>query len=156
VDIEIAKKDTYILSPGSYGRITVKSQATLIFTGGTYHLKNLDVGAKAGILFQAPTEVIIDNRLEPGSWSEIGPEAGSGISARDIVFYVNGINGVDGNLDSIPEAAAVGTHSTVKANIYAPNGTVRLKEHSVVEGAALGKDVQLGTQAKLTLDSIFD
>jgi hypothetical protein len=26
----------------------------------------------------------------------------------------------------------------------------------VVEGAALGKDVQLGTQAKLTLDSIFD
>lgn|GEM_PF-710084 len=155
-DITLATKETLTLAPGSYGEIKIKSQATLILTGGTYHLQNLEVGTKAKVLFQAPTEVIINNRLEPGSNAAIGPEEGSGINARDIVFYVNGINGNTRNLDASPKAAIIGTKSTVKANIYAPNGTIWLKNHVDAEGAFIGKDVLVGTTAKVTQNSIFD
>jgi hypothetical protein len=100
--------------------------------------------------------VIINNRLEPGSHASIGPEEGSGISAIDIVFYVNGINGNTGNLGDSPKAAIIGTNNTVKANIYAPNGTIWLKNHVDAEGAFIGKDVLVGTKAKVTQNSIFD
>ena len=156
VDIDIAVGDTYSLSPGSYGKIKVKTRATLIFTGGTYHLENLDVGLKSKILFEAPSEVIINNRIQGASYADIGPKNGSGISARDIVFYVNGKNGNLGNLLSFPKAVTIGIGNTVKANFYAPNGTVWIEGFSEVEGAFIAKDVNLGIKATLALDSIFD
>lgn len=154
-DYEVKTKNSLTLAPGSYGEIKVKTSGTLIFTGGTYHLENLDVGTKVNILFQAPTELIINNRLEPGSNSYIGPEDGSGITAKDIVIYVNGINGSSGSLGSSPKAATVGTKNTVKANIFAPNGTIRLKQGVIAEGAFVGKDVLVGVKVKISYDSAF-
>ena len=100
--------------------------------------------------------MIINNRLEPGSNSQIGPADGSGITARDIVFYANGINGSTGDLDANPKAAEIGTKNTVKANIYAPNGTIWINSHSDVEGAVIGKDVLVGTEVQIIQNSIFD
>jgi len=155
-DITVVTNETYVLAPGSYSLIKLKSKSTLIFTGGTYHLQNLELGANSHVLFQAPTEVIINNRLEPGSHSQIGPADGSGITARDIVFYVNGMNGSTGDLGANPQAAVIGTQSTVKANIYAPNGTIRIMNHCDVEGAVIGKDVLVGTEVQIIQNSIFD
>jgi beta-lactamase superfamily II metal-dependent hydrolase len=154
-NITIKTSETYTLASGSYGKIQLKPKSTLILTGGTYHLQNLDIGTKSKVLFQAPTEVIIANRLEPGSHSIIGPQEGSGISARDIVIYVNGINGNTGTLGDWPLAATIGTKSTLKANIYVPNGTARIKAYGVAEGAVIAKDVIMGIKVQFTLDSIF-
>ena len=97
---DIAQGETLSLGPGAYGEIVVRRNATLMLTGGTYHFENLDLGDGGGskVLFQAPTELIINQRLEPGWNAVIGPEPGSGIGAKDILIYVNGINGGTGNL----------------------------------------------------------
>ncbi|MGB5745764.1 MAG: hypothetical protein WBM69_02205, partial [Desulfobacterales bacterium] len=154
---EIARGETLTLGPGAYGEIMVRRNATLILTGGTYHFENLDLGDGGGstVLFQAPTELIINQRLEPGRNAVIGPEPGSGIGAKDILIYVNGINGGTGNLSALPKAATVGIGNTLMANIYAPNGTIWIKQGAVAEGALIGKDVRVGFGVNVDHDSGF-
>jgi hypothetical protein len=153
-DYDIPQGETLILDAGSYGEILVRANATLIVTGGTYHLENLDLGyPNARVLFEGPTDVFINNRLGPGQNAVIGPDEGSGISARDIRIYVNGINGSTGNLGATPKAAQIGYDNTLKANIYAPHGTLLIKQGTVAEGAFIGKDVQIGIGAEVTLHS---
>jgi hypothetical protein len=143
-----------ILDPGSYGEITVKKNATLTLAGGIYHFENLDLGDAGGsrVLFQAPTDVIINNRLGPGLNAVIGPDTGSGISAADIRIYVNGINGSTGNLGATPKAAQIGYNNSLQANIYAPNGTLLIKQGTIAEGSFIAKDVQVGLSVQVILN----
>jgi YD repeat-containing protein len=155
-DYDIPQGETLILDPGSYGEVMVRQNATLILIGGTYHLENLDLGYTGSqVLFQAPTDLIINNRLEPGQNAIIGPDEGSGISAKDIRIYVNGINGNTGNLGATPKAARVGYNNTLKANIYAPNGTLLIKQGTVAEGSFIARDVQIGLSVEVTLKSTW-
>ncbi len=153
-DHDIPQGGNLTLDAGSYGEIMVRKNATLTLTGGTYHFENLDLGdLNAKVLFQTPTDLIINNRLEPGKSAVIGPDVGSGISAKDIRIYVNGINGGTGNLGATPKAAQIGYTNTLRANIYAPNGTVLIKQGTVAEGAFIGKDVKIGMNVQVTLNS---
>lgn len=155
-DIVIPRGGSLILEPGSYGKVMVRSHASLILTGGVYHLENLNLGDKnAKVLFQGPTDVIINNRLKPGPKAVIGPEDGSDIGAQDIRIYVNGINGNTGKLGATPKAAVIGQNNTVTASIYAPNGTLWIKHGSVAQGAFIAKDVKIGKNVEVTLDSAF-
>ena len=154
-DHDIPPGGSLTLNAGSYGEILVRKKATLTLTGGTYHFEDLDLANKSKVLFQAPTELIINNRLRAGKNAVIGPEDGSGISAKDIRIYVNGINGSTGNLGAKPQAARVGSDNILHANIYAPNGTVWIKHGTVAEGAFIGKDVKIGYDAQVTLNSGF-
>ncbi|RLB81142.1 MAG: sugar-binding protein, partial [Deltaproteobacteria bacterium] len=134
----------------------VRKNGTLILTGGTYHLENLDLGnTGAKVLFQSATDLIINNRLRPGKNAVIGPDDGSDISAKEIRIYVNGINGTTGNLGATPKAAQIGYTNTLRANIYAPNGTVWIKQGTVAEGAFIGKDVKIGKNVRVTLNNGF-
>ncbi|MCP5003613.1 MAG: PASTA domain-containing protein, partial [Planctomycetes bacterium] len=156
-DHDIPQGGSLTLDPGSYGEIMVRKNATLTLTGGTYHFENLDLGdLNAKVLFQTPTDLIINNRLGPGQSAVIGPEDGSGISAKDIRIYVNGINGGTGNLGATPKAAQIGYTNTLQANIYAPNGTVLIKQGTVAEGAYIGKDVKIGKNVQVTLNNGFE
>ncbi|MGH7451660.1 MAG: T9SS type A sorting domain-containing protein, partial [bacterium] len=85
-----------------------------------------------------------------------GPNTGSGLSASDIIFYVNGINGNNGNLGAAPKAAQIGINNTVFANFYVPHGTLWLKQGTEAAGAFIGKDVIIGEGVQLTLDSFFE
>lgn len=155
--IDIPIGETVIMEPGAYGEVIVRSNATLILTGGVYHLENLDLGDNgAKILFRDKTDLILNNRLEPGKKGFIGPEDGSGISAKDIIIYVNGVNGNTGNLGATPKAATVGLNNVLKANIYAPNGTIKIRENSSAEGSFIGKDVLIGLFVQVTLNSAFE
>lgn len=157
VDIDIPVNGTLTLNPGSYGEVIVKSDATLVLTGGTYHLENLALGDNhSEILIQGKTDIIINNRLEPGTNGYIGPDEGSGVSAKDIIIFVNGINGSTGKLGATPKAATIGISNTIEANVYVPNGTIRIRENTIAEGAFFGKDVILGLNTHLTLNSAFD
>ena len=154
-DHDIPPGGSLTLNAGSYGEILVRKKATLTLTGGTYHFEDLDLANRSKVLFQAPTELIINNRLGAGKNAVIGPEDGSGISAKNIRIYVNGIDGSTGNLDAKPQAARIGYDNILHANIYAPNGTVWIKHGTVADGAFIGKDVKIGYDAQVTLNSGF-
>jgi len=95
VDIQVKGKEQLTLAPedGPFATIKVKNGATLVFSGGEYHIENLDVGSKATVVFEASTTLLIADKLSIASKSTFGPGANSGISAADILVYVEGYNG---------------------------------------------------------------
>ena len=107
------------------------------------------------MLFGGPSEVRIEEKYYSGQYAYIGPEDTMVVSAKEIVFYVAGINGNTGNLRATPKAAKLGLSSTVSANFYVPNGMLWLRKNSVAEGAFIGKDVSVGKRVKVTLNSAF-
>jgi hypothetical protein len=163
--IKIRRGRTLTLRPGSYGEIKMQKKSTLILGGAQdggvarYDLENLDLGRCSKVLFQGPTDLVINNRLRPGSWAYIGPDCKAAkegtLSAKDIRIYVNGTNGNSGIIADRPRAAVIGRGNCVKACIYAPNGTLWVKLFSRAEGAFFGRAVRIGIRTKVTLDNGF-
>lgn len=143
------------LEPGDYGVIKVKAYGTLRFTGGIYNVKRIDARISSDLLFQARSQVRVSGRFSADLGSFVGPEQGSGLSASDIVFYVDGANGFFGFIFGLPKAAMMGIGSTLEANMYVPNGSLWLMGNSSSKGAFLARDVILGIGADATLDSAF-
>ena len=154
-DIVIPIGGEQTLEPGSYGTIQVKKGGKLIFTGGDYHINSFNGGDNNQIVFQSPSEVRIANKFDSGQGSYIGPEDTTTVSAKDIIFYVGGINGNNGNLGATPKAAKIGISNVIKANFFVPNGTLWIKEHSEIEGSFIAKDIEFGIGAKVKLNSAF-
>ncbi len=154
-NIVVPQNGEYTLTPGAYNEIQVKKNGRLIFTGGEYHINKLTAGDDNQILFQSESEVRIKDKFDSGQGSYIGPEDTTIVSADEIVFYVEGINGNNGNLGATPKAAKIGISNKVKANFYVPNGTLWLRQNSEVEGAFIGKDVDVGIGVKVKLSSAF-
>lgn len=153
MDYTVPTGSVLILEPGSYGKIWVGSNATLILTGGTYHVADLIVDYnQSKVLFRGPTELIIKDYLWSGVDAFIGPEKGVDISAKDIRIYVKGITG---SCDAFNIIAMIGERNTVSANIYVPDGTLWINQGSVVTGAFIAKDVALGMNVQVTLGSGF-
>jgi hypothetical protein len=154
-DVTVPIGDSAVLAPGSYRDVKVRQNGTLVLTGGVYDLRNLEVGLSADLVFEAPSRVRIADKLEVTQNAFVGPTTGAAFGARDIVLYVAGINGSSGNLGADPKAAKLGIDAVVHANVYAPNGTLWIRDGSVVTGAFLGRDVIVGLSAEVHLDSAF-
>ncbi len=137
------------LDEGAYGAVVVEKKGVLTLTGGTYHFESLNLDNHAEIHVQAASEIIINGSLYTGINPKIIVADGSAISARDIVFYVNGAD------DAAGKAVTIGIRHNVEANLYAPNGTVWLKARGFCEGAFIGKDVMIDYYTEITLNSIF-
>jgi hypothetical protein len=126
--------------------------STVTFTGGVYDFSEWDVAENVHLNFQAPSEIRIAGRLSVEQGSYLGPDpSSSSLDARDIVIYVNGINGSTGNLGGTPKAAKLGISTTIHANVDAPNGTLWLRQNGVLTGAFLAKWVDLGIGASASL-----
>jgi hypothetical protein len=144
------------LAAGDYGDVTVNDGGKIVFSGGIYNVNSIDViGDLGSLVFQAPSEVRIRQKFRTRRYATIGPASGFGVTASQIVFYVAGINGSDGGLNSAPEAARIGSDSSVNANFYAPNGTVRLEIRTVATGAFIGRDVMVDSRVAVSLASAF-
>lgn len=154
-DIAPKQGETVTLRAGSYRDVVLKQKSTLILAGGEYNLRNLDIGQNVDVLFRAPSVVRIAERFALDQKSILGPDAGSGIGANDIVLYVTGINGKDGKLNGNPDAAKIGQDCVVRANFYVPNGTLSILQKSSATGAFVARDLMVGENAELTLDSAF-
>ena len=102
-------------------------------------------------MFQGSTELIINNRFVSDSKVIIGPDSGSGISASDILIYVNGQDDIDNSV--ILYVITIRQDGNVKANIFAPNGTIWFDSN--VEGSLIGKDVYTEEYVQVTLNSGF-
>ena len=154
-NITIPQNGTQTLEPGSYGDIQVRRNGKLTFTGGSYHLASLNTGDNVQLLFKSQSEIRIAGKFDTDQGSYIGPEDTTSLSANQIVFYIGGINGSNGNLGAAPKAAQIGLSNTVKANFYVPNGTLWIRQNSQATGAFIGKDVNVGIGAKVWLKSAF-
>jgi hypothetical protein len=155
-NVSVAAATTRVLTPGEYGDITVADTGKITFTGGVYNIRSIDATGDSVILaFNAASEVRIQNKFRTRRSAVIGPATGSGLSAANIVFYVGGINGTNGSLDATPEAARVGSGSTMTANFYVPNGTARLETNVSASGALIARDVQIDSGATLSRNSAF-
>jgi hypothetical protein len=151
--VQIGKEQ--VLQPGRYGDIQLRMNGKLIFIGGEYHIKNLNAGFNTKIIFQSPSEVRIAGKFDSNEGSYIGPQDTSSMSAKDIIFYVGGINGATGNLSAVPKAAKIGINNKVKANFFVPNGTLWIMMNSDAEGAFIAKDVSVGVGTRIKLNSAF-
>jgi len=154
-DITVVQNGSQTLALGSYGDIDIKKNGRLLLTGGTYHLKSITAGEDTWIMVQSRSEIRIADKFSSGEGSYIGPEDTTRLSAKQITFYVGGINGKTGTLGADPKAAKVGMRNTVKATFYVPNGTLWIREGSEVEGVFLGKDVEVGIGVKVWWKSGF-
>ncbi|MDY7093589.1 MAG: Ig-like domain-containing protein [Acidobacteriota bacterium] len=144
-----------VLPAGDYGAVSVGKDGVLVLSGGTYNVASVSLDKDAHMLFAAAGEVRVEGRFASGKDAVVGPEAGSGVAAQELVLYVAGINGADGALDSTPLAAEVGHSNDVDVNFYVPNGTLRLGHSTDAVGAFLARDVLVENQAQVSLDSFF-
>jgi uncharacterized repeat protein (TIGR01451 family) len=143
------------LPAGAYGAIKLNWNSDLILTGGVYHLESLTLADEARLTATAPTEIRIANRLISNWANYIGPDTSLGLDATDLVIFVAGINGSSGNLGATPKAARIGLDNTIRANLYVPNGTLRLNYGTQAWGAFIGRDVHFEGDNHIWLESAF-
>jgi VCBS repeat-containing protein len=143
------------LPAGAYAAVSVGDGGTLVFDGGEYDVASITTGEQASLLFAGPSQVRVAGRVLTGKWTTTGPDSGSSVGANEIVFYVAGVDGSDGELLSTPLAAEIGHSNGVGANFYAPNGTIRIGHFSDATGAFVARDVLVENGAALTLSSFF-
>lgn len=151
--IEVANDESISLAAGDYGDIVVKAGGTILFTGGIYNLRSIDARDNTNLLFAAPSEVRVEGKVDSDLNVFIGPAQTASIEAADIIFYVAGINGSNGNLGATPKAAQIGISNTVLANFYVPNGSLWLRQNTTATGAFWGKDVDVGIGVQVALDN---
>jgi hypothetical protein len=153
-DVDVPKNGTRTLEPGSYGALDVRNGSTITLTGGVYDFAEWNIGDNVNLYFGAPTEIRIADKLATGQGCYIGPAPqASGLGAKDVIIYVMGENGSTGKLGGTPKAAKLGIGNTVYANIYVPNGTLRIREQSAATGSFLGRWIVIGYNVTVTLDS---
>jgi len=153
-DIDVPQDGSLSLEAGAYGLLKARRGSTVSFVGGIYDFSEWDVGENVQIYFQAHSQIRIAGKLAIDQGSYLGPEpSSSGINASDIVIYVNGINGNSGNLSATPKAAKFGINTVIHANVYAPNGTLWLRQNGQFTGAFLARWVDLGIGATAQLQS---
>jgi hypothetical protein len=152
-DVVVPSNQTMTLVAGAYHGITISSGATLILTGGVYQIETLDIRQNAHLYFTAASEVRVNNEMDTDSGSFIGPAPSApSLQASQIIFYVAG---VDDGTGLTPSAADIGQNNTILANIYAPNGTVRLRSDTIATGAFIGGHAIIGERVELHLKSAF-
>ena len=154
-DIKVKKKKTLTLSPGAYDDVKIDGKGELRLSGGTYHFANLELDKEAAVICLGPAIILIKERLECEDKIYIGPDSDADISAKDVVLYIGGFNGKKGRLKDKPKTADIGKKSRVRANIYAPNGTLEIRDECEVEGSFIAQDVIIGEKVKVRLDTAF-
>ncbi len=155
-DIEVSRNDSSALDAGEYGNLRIRNGGTVTFTGGIYTFNEIRSGDNSRLLFLDESEIRIVDKFKAESGSYIGPAETADITASEIVFYVAGINGNNGNLGATPKAAHVGLNNELFANLYVPNGTMLIKQGSNATGSFFGKDVQIGIGVEVEYDGCFD
>lgn len=154
-DYTLAKNEQLELATGAYHDIILQQGSTLTLTGGIYQFSNLNIGNNANLFVTAPTEIRLANRLESGQGAVIRPTRTSGLDASDLIFYIAGINGKNGDLNKTPRVATIGHNNELAASMYVPNGTLLLNQGTEARGAFIAKDVQVGKNVQVWLESAF-
>ena len=158
VDIDVRQRNTLTLLPEQrYDRIRVRSMATLILAGGEYHIDRLDIGQNATVVALAPVTLLIGASFDMRQKAYFGPQDND-VDPAAIRVYVNGTerrrnDERDAQVRYVSKAARVGVKAQFAGNLYAPNGTIDLRESSQTLGSFIARDVIVGTRAEVSLRS---
>jgi hypothetical protein len=121
----------------------------------------------ATVIFQGATEIRLHGLMATAAHTQmILDPVVAGLKASQVVIYVAGTDmdrdrrgddrdGGNRHLQTTATHVDIGRQNTIQANIYAPNGTVRLGSQTKAIGAFFGKHVMIGEYVELTLDSAF-
>ena len=154
-DVSVPDSGFTELPAGDYGDIRVEKNGTLLFSGGRYSVQSISSESDSRLAFAAPSAVLIEGKFSLEKNASVGAQQGSGLTASQVIFYVNGVNGQTGSLGDSPKAAEFALKNNVSANFYVPNGTLQIGEDTVAEGAFLAKDVNVDKNVEITLNSAF-
>lgn len=146
--IRLRNNKTITLQPGNYGKIVTGRKCKIIFEGGMYNIKSINTGNKCELLFNGPSEIRIYESLDTDINCYIGPNTTS-VTAKDIKFYIEGKKWYT-LID-----CSIGMKNDVKANFYAPNGTIWVKKNTSLEGSLVGKNIVVGFKVDLVLNSAW-
>ena len=80
--IRVEKDQTLSLPAGNYDEIKVKKRGTLIFEGGTYSISSIKAEKETSILFDAPTQLIVREKIKIDEKSFFGPLPSSNIAKK--------------------------------------------------------------------------
>jgi large repetitive protein len=156
-DFDIPQHGTLTLNAGHYGLLKVRKGSTINLTGGEYHFAEWDVGTDVTMNIEAPVDIRIEGKLMVDQNSTLLPSpAATNLTASDIVITVTGINGNTGNVGATTKAAKFGLGTTLRANVYVPNGTLWLRQNSTNTGAFIAKWMILGISATATFEGGFE
>jgi hypothetical protein len=152
--VSVPNGSSRTLVPGKYRDVILEPHSTLTLTGGgIYHIRDLWVKTGANLLAAGTSDLRVLGGFALDNGSVIGPAEGSpSVTARSIVVYV----GTDDAHSRFSTAVNVSPKAVVRANFFAPNGTVFLNQETQATGAFVGRRVVLGRLAKVTLHSAFD
>ncbi len=87
--IKVPNNSQLTLEPGSYGKVSVGSKATLAMAGGIYHIVSLDIGSKGKLLFHGSSDIVLQGSIKTGSKSVAGPAPGKTLTVRTFSRILN-------------------------------------------------------------------
>ena len=162
-DIIVRRDKMMTLAPGRYRRIQLERRGTLILTGGQYQVQSIDLDEGASVLARAATELQVKSEVNAGAKVRImvDPSAPA-LTGSSFTIVVAGRDDECRHDGLVPDGdnagqsvVHVGAESTVRANVYAPNGLVWLKAGTSATGAFIGRRVRIGEGVTLKLESGF-
>ncbi len=155
-DFDVPSGGTLSLDAGNYGVLKARNGAVVTLTGGVYHFQSWNIRANAQVLAAAPVDIRVADHLETRDHVVVGPApTAPTLTAADVVIIGTGINGTTGAINATPEAVRIGTDSTIRANMYVPNGLLRIRDNGSATGAFVGKWVRMGNGGTITLEGGF-
>jgi len=148
--VSVATSASQTLQPGRYSSISVGVGGTLELTGGIYNVTSITTMKDAKLIFDTPSQMVVQNRIDWSKGTFVGPSTSS-MHAHDIIIFV----GNNGTINDNATSASSGKNAVVKANIYAPNGQLTMDKGTIATGAFIAKTLNIKQDSMITFDSAF-
>jgi hypothetical protein len=155
-NITVANAGQITLAEGAYGDLVVGNSGTVHLTGGGYAFKSITIKNAASLRYGAPTDIVVNGRVDFGNASVVQYENNSGLTAAAIRIQVDGINGTTGALTATPPSVHVANAGKVFANLYAPAGSIVFDQSVDATGAFIARDIKASNACHLTINSAFN
>jgi len=150
--IDLTLSGTATLAAGSYRDVVMGPNALVTLSGGDYYFRRLEVKPGAVVRFSAPTTMHVVTRALIANGATVGPTTSSSVLPREVILYATGTDGPPNNPS---DAIGIGTYAVLGIDAYAPNGTLSIGSFTSATGAFIGKQVLVGSNVVLNLDSSF-
>ncbi len=154
-DVVVGKNGSVELPAGDYGDLTLGKASNIRFTGGVYNVRSIHAEKECEFFFEAPAVIRVAERIYTKKNVYVGAAGGAGVAPCDIAFHVAGVNGDNGGLDEEPKAVEIGRDSEILTNVYVPNGTFKVQNGTIAQGAFIARDMDVGNGCQISLASGF-
>jgi Zn-dependent metalloprotease len=153
--VRVPPGETAALRAGRYSHVVVGSGAdaettVLTLEGGTYDLLALEIGPLGRAECTSPCQIRVLGPVRLGVRAYLGRAQDSRLGVQDIELLVAGADaGLDRRSETGASIVEIGESARLEAHLYAPNGTVSLRDSAHIRGAVVGRGVFLGHAARV-------